>query len=66
MSTNHKPLPEASLGEPDSRPRTLAERASEAALDALQDTFYVFDVEGRLLRWNRALRVVSGYDDEEM
>ncbi len=66
MSTNHKPLPEASLGEPDSRPRTLAERASEAALDVLQDTFYVFDAEGRLLRWNRALRVVSGYDDEEI
>jgi|GEM_PF-734309 len=38
----------------------------EAALDALQDVFYVVDADGTLLRWNEAAIQVTGYDDAEL
>ncbi|MEW6068045.1 MAG: EAL domain-containing protein [Nitrospirota bacterium] len=45
----------------------LKERAFiENALNALKDIFFVFDLEGRFLRWNKAMNVVLGYSDEEI
>lgn len=38
----------------------------EAALDALQDLFYVIDADGTLLRWNEAATEVTGYTDAEL
>ncbi|MFC1736353.1 PAS domain S-box protein [Candidatus Hydrogenedentota bacterium] len=44
------------------------ERAfTEAALDAQQDTFFVFDPEtGKAIRWNSAFEKLSGYSGEEI
>lgn len=40
---------------------------TETALDAQQDTFYLFDaITGKALRWNRALREITGYSDSEI
>jgi len=39
---------------------------SQAALDSLPGLFYLFDDQGRLLRWNRNLEAVSGYSAEEI
>ena len=39
---------------------------TETSLNALQDLFYVFDAEGRFLRWNKSLSGVTGYSDEEI
>ncbi|MBN1532373.1 MAG: PAS domain S-box protein [Spirochaetes bacterium] len=36
------------------------------ALDSLPGLFYLFDEEGRFLRWNRNFSAVSGYDDGEI
>ena len=36
------------------------------ALDALKDIFFVFDLEGRLLRWNKTVKDVTGYTDREL
>jgi PAS domain S-box-containing protein len=38
----------------------------ENALDALKDIFFVFDLEGKFLRWNKAMIAVSGYIDGEI
>ncbi|MHB8789736.1 MAG: hybrid sensor histidine kinase/response regulator [Desulfobulbaceae bacterium] len=38
----------------------------EYALNSLQDIFLVFDVEGRFLRWNKAVGEVTGYLDAEI
>jgi PAS domain S-box-containing protein len=38
----------------------------ENALDTLKDIFFVFDLEGRFLRWNKAMIAVSGYIDSEI
>jgi PAS domain S-box-containing protein len=38
----------------------------ENALNAMTDTFYVFDIEGRFLRWNKTLNSVTGYLDSEI
>ncbi|MBF0187662.1 MAG: PAS domain S-box protein, partial [Magnetococcales bacterium] len=45
-----------------------AEQAfTQATIDALSDTFFLFDPEtGRALRWNRSFRTISGYSDEEI
>ena len=43
------------------------ERAfSQAALDSLPGLFYLFDDQGRFLRWNRNLERVSGYSAAEI
>jgi two-component system cell cycle sensor histidine kinase/response regulator CckA len=36
------------------------------ALNALTDLFFVIDPEGRMLRWNRAVRAVTGYTDRDI
>jgi PAS domain S-box-containing protein len=38
----------------------------ESALDTLTDAFVVFDLEGKFLRWNKAVMEISGYSDDEM
>jgi PAS domain S-box-containing protein len=38
----------------------------ENALNTLKDVFFVSDLEGRLLRWNKAIREVTGYLDMEI
>jgi PAS domain S-box-containing protein len=38
----------------------------ENALNILNDVFFVFDLEGRFLRWNQTLNDVTGYSDEEI
>jgi PAS domain S-box-containing protein len=37
-----------------------------AALDALNDLFYVFDTSHRLVAWNDALAEITGYSDTEL
>ena len=39
---------------------------TKAALNSLQDVFYVIDLNGRFLRWNNALSAVTGYSDKEI
>lgn len=39
---------------------------TEASLDSLDDTFYVFNQQGEFLRWNSRLRAVTGYTDNEI
>jgi len=40
---------------------------SDSMIDALTDTFYVFDPEnGKAIRWNKAFAELSGYSNEEM
>ena len=38
----------------------------ENALNTLRDIFFVFDLEGRFLRWNKTLNAVTGYTDGEL
>ena len=38
----------------------------ENALNTLQDIFFVFDLEGRFLRWNKTMNAVTGYTDKEI
>lgn len=37
----------------------------ESALNTLQDIFIVFNLDGRLVRWNRSGNEVTGYSDDE-
>ncbi len=37
-----------------------------AALDAVDDLFYCFDTDDRLVAWNRAFAAVTGYDDADL
>lgn len=39
---------------------------SDATLDSLPGVFYMFDVQGRMVRWNRNFERVSGYSAEEL
>ncbi len=40
---------------------------TEAAIDGLIDTFFVFDPEtGRAIRWNKSFNKISGFSDEEI
>lgn len=34
--------------------------------NTISDIFYVFDTEGKMLRWNRALLDVTGYEEDEV
>ena len=38
----------------------------QAAIDGLPGVFYMFNQEGRMLRWNNALESVSGYSFEDI
>ncbi len=43
------------------------QRLMEAVLDAMEDTFFLFEPEAKkAVRWNKAMRDVSGYTDEEI
>ncbi len=60
-------------GKTDITPQRRAAGASvdekaftEAALDILQEPFFVFDTAGRFRRWNNTLKSVTGYTDEEI
>ena len=46
----------------------LDERSASvaAAVDESDELFFVFDREARLVRWNKALRSLMGYKDDEM
>jgi PAS domain S-box-containing protein len=48
--------------------KTLAEekRISDMIIESLPGIFYLFDEEGRFLRWNRNLELVSGYSAAEI
>jgi PAS domain S-box-containing protein len=39
---------------------------SEALLDSLPGVIYLFDTQGRFLRWNKNLETVTGYSGEEI
>jgi len=39
---------------------------TDSAINSLPGIFYLFDENGRLLRWNRNLEIISGYSDEEI
>lgn len=39
---------------------------TETALNTLSDIFFVFDVSGKFLRWNKTASTVLGYTDEEI
>lgn len=41
-------------------------RLTGDAIDALDDLFFVFNGEGRLLRWNDSVSAVTGYSAEEI
>ncbi len=41
-------------------------RFIEGAMDTLTDAFLVFDLEGKLLRWNKTVSAASGYSDKEI
>lgn len=38
----------------------------ENALNTLKDVFFVFDLEGEFIRWNKPLNAVTGYIDTEL
>ncbi len=39
---------------------------TERALDTLTDTFIVFDFQGRILRWNKAVNELTGLNDHQI
>jgi PAS domain S-box-containing protein len=39
---------------------------TESTLNTLSDIFFVFDMSGRFLRWNKAGNTILGYTDEEI
>jgi PAS domain S-box-containing protein len=44
----------------------FTEDFSDVAIDSLPGIFYLYDSEGRFLRWNKNLEEVSGYTGEEI
>ncbi|MBU1670305.1 MAG: PAS domain S-box protein [Actinobacteria bacterium] len=45
---------------------TLERDFTTKFLDAMNDAFFVLDLEGRPLRWNRTVTEVTGFTDEEL
>ena len=39
---------------------------TESALNSLSDVFFVFDLNGKFLRWNKNMNAVLGYSDAEI
>ena len=39
---------------------------SDAAIQSLPGSFYMFDAEGRMVRWNQSFQENSGFDDAEI
>jgi len=45
----------------------ITEKAfTESALNSLSDIFFVFDISGKFLRWNKSANTILGYTDEEI
>jgi len=42
------------------------EQYSNAIVDSLPGVFYLFDTEGRFLRWNQNMELVTGFSSEEL
>ncbi|MBI9077416.1 MAG: PAS domain S-box protein [Desulfatibacillum sp.] len=42
------------------------EKFIENALNTLQDVFFVLDLDGRFIRWNKTMSSVTGYTDREI
>lgn len=76
ISTDIYLVDRASLAQCNIRDVTERKRAAEKlaeekaftenALNAMTDAFYVFDIEGKFLRWNKTLSAVTGYLDSEI
>ena len=45
---------------------SIEQQFIQDALDTLEDVFFVLDLDGALVRWNRSLLDVSGYDETEV
>lgn len=45
---------------------TREQEFMKLALDAMRDDFFVFNLDGHLMRWNRGLRESSGMTDEQL
>ena len=43
-----------------------AEAFTESTLNSITDIFCSFDLNGKLLRWNKAFNRISGYSDQEL
>ncbi|MDY7034320.1 MAG: PAS domain S-box protein [Thermodesulfobacteriota bacterium] len=55
------------LGRKKAKRRLLEEKVfSEATLNSMPGIFYVFDQQGKLIRWNKSAQRVIEYSDEEM
>ena len=39
---------------------------TQSTLDSIADFFYVFDLAGKIVGWNKTLGTVSGYSDQEL
>jgi len=55
----------AGQGQPDQR-SDVGREFAEIIIDSVPGLFYVFDAQGRFLRWNRNLEQVTGYSAAEI
>jgi PAS domain S-box-containing protein len=39
---------------------------NESALNNLRDVFFVFDLNGKFMRWNKAMNTITGFSDSEI
>jgi len=47
--------------------KLLRERIfSEKILNSIPDTFYMFDIQGKMHRWNDSFEVITGYNSDEI
>lgn len=56
----------ASNGEGTGRESGGEQEFAEVIVDSLPGLFYMFDAEGRFLRWNKNLEFISGYGPDEI
>ncbi len=66
MNQKTKLPPDSLASALDGNIRGAAKSLAEMAVNALPDLVYAVDLEGRVLFWNRALAVRTGYRDEEI
>ncbi len=45
---------------------STSKELQQAALDSIRDSFFVCDIKGRLLSWNKEFRESTGYSDKEI
>ncbi len=48
------------------RETTVSRDFTDALIDSLPGVFYFFNAQGRYLKWNKNLTIISGYSDEEI